>query len=271
MIKLTRLIRLIKVIKQKSKILKHAQELLQLGHSFERLVFFLFASMMSVHIIACLWVFFSQLAPEDASTWIDDEFNEMSIGEKYLTSLYFTITTFSTVGYGDISAHNFIEKMFCIVVMIAGVTAFAMGTSAMTNLIQTYDHENSKLQERVVILNRIYKEFCLPLRLYENVKKSLKLHYKDDIDDLITFVNELPQDLRLEVSLFIYEDTFKQLEFLQNRPVSFITWICPLLRPMILNKDQYVFFEGDDIACIYFLKKGDAGYVLPRHKNVKYV
>lgn len=101
----------------------------------------------------------------------------MPVGEKYLTSLYFTITTFSTVGYGDISAHNFIEKLFCIFVMISGVTAFATGTSAMTNLISTYDHENAKLQERVVILNRIYKDYCLPLTLYENVKKSLKYIY----------------------------------------------------------------------------------------------
>ena len=43
------------------------------------------------------------------------------------------------------------------------------------------------------------------------------------------------------------------------------------MKPLIINKDQNVFFEGDDIACIYFLKKGDAGYVLPRHKNVMYV
>ena len=69
----------------------------------------------------------------------------MSTSEKYLTALYFTITTFSTVGYGDISAHNYIEKIFCIIVMIIGVTAFATGTSAITNLISTYDHENAKL------------------------------------------------------------------------------------------------------------------------------
>ena len=138
--------------------------------------------------------------------------------------------------------------------MIAGVTAFATGTSAITNLIQTYDHENAKLQERVVILNRIYKEYCLPLKLYENVKKSLKYIYNQDFDDLTTFVNELPQDLRLEVSLFIYEDTFKKLDFLKNRPVSFITWICPLLKPLIINKEQYIYFEGDDIGSIYFLK-----------------
>lgn len=122
-----------------------------------------------------------------------------------------------------------------------------------------------------MILNRIYKDYCLPLKLYENVKKSLKYMYNQDIDDLSKFVEELPQDLRLEVSLFIYEDTFKQVEFLKNRPVSFIAWICPLLKPLVINKDQFIYFEGDDVNCIYFLKQGHAGYVLPRHKNLMYV
>ena len=36
-------------------------------------------------------------------------------------------------------------------------------------------------------------------------------------------------------------------------------------------KDQYVFFEDDDITCMYFHKNGDAGFVLPRHYNLMYV
>lgn len=32
-----------------------------------------------------------------------------------------------------------------------------------------------------------------------------------------------------------------------------------------------MFFEEDDISCIYFLKCGVAGYVIPRHRNLIYV
>lgn len=149
--------------------------------------------------------------------------------------------------------------------MFVGVTAFAAGTSTLTNLLQTYDTENKNMQEKVDILNRIYKEYFLPLKLYENVKKSIKYQYKNDIEDMIQFVETLPQDLRLEVTLFIFESTFKQFEFFNERPISFIAWICPLLKPLIKLNDQYVYFEGDDIACIYFMQKGMAGYVLPRH------
>lgn len=77
--------------------------------------------------------------------------------------------------------------------------------------------------------------------------------------------------MRLEVTLFIYESTFKQFKFFSDRPVSFIAWICPLLKPLIKLKDQYIFFEGDDISCIYFMQRGHAGYVLPRHQNLMYI
>lgn len=58
-----------------------------------------------------------------------------SQSEIYLTSFYFTITTFSTVGYGDINAVNNYEKIFCVLIMLIGVTAFAAGTSFLTNLL----------------------------------------------------------------------------------------------------------------------------------------
>lgn len=85
------------------------------------------------------------------------------------------------------SGSNWYEKIFCIIVMVVGVTAFAAGTSSLTNLLQSYDTENAKLQEKVLTLNRIYKEYGLPLKLYENVKKSLRYQYKNDIEDLLHF------------------------------------------------------------------------------------
>lgn len=102
------------------------------------------------------------------------------------------MTTFSTVGYGDISATNKTEKIFCIFVMCVGVTAFAAGTSTLTNLLQTFDQEDKNLQDKIDMLNKIYNDYCLPLQLYENVKKSIKYYHKTDIEDIILFVNTLP-------------------------------------------------------------------------------
>lgn len=54
-----------------------------------------------------------------------EEYKAMPDNEKYLTAFYFTITTITTVGYGDISAGTFTEKIGCIFLMLLGVISFS--------------------------------------------------------------------------------------------------------------------------------------------------
>ena len=107
------------------------------------------------------------------------------------------------------SANNSSEKFFCILIMFIGVTAFASGTSTFTNLLQTYDQENKTMNDKMEMLDQIHKEYGLPLKLYETVKKSIRYEYNNDIEDIMGFVEKLPQDLRVQVTLFIFESTFK--------------------------------------------------------------
>ena len=76
------------------------------------------------------------------------------------------------------------------------------------------------------------------------MSKEAKKNY---VEEMMHLTEQLPSDLRLEVSLYIFEDTFKQIELFKGQPASFVAWICPLLKPMIKLENQYVFFEGDNI------------------------
>jgi len=50
-----------------------------------------------------------------------------------------------------------------------------------------------------------------------------------------------------------------------------VTWICPLLKTVIFSVNEHLYFEGDEINSVYFIKKGEVGFVLPKHNNVKYI
>jgi hypothetical protein len=112
--------------------------------------------------------------------------------ELYVTSFYFTVTTITTVGFGDLSASTPTEKVFCILIMIIGVMSFSFASGSLASILQNYDTQNAKFLEKVVILNRIYKEYFLPLDLYQKLKQSLKYNYNQDTEDLNNFVEELP-------------------------------------------------------------------------------
>ena len=109
------------------------------------------------------------------------------------------------------------------------------------------------------------------MKLYERVKKSV--HYKQHKanEEMIGFIDELPNNLKLEVSMFIHENTYKKIMFLRSKSATFISWICPRLKPMIYSPGQYIYFEGDEVICIYFLNEGSCGSVLPRHQNMEYI
>lgn len=70
------------------------------------------------------------------------EANEKDKLHLYLTSVYFTITTITTVGYGDFSAHTLIEKIVCIFIMLTGVIGFASASGAITNYIEQMDRKS---------------------------------------------------------------------------------------------------------------------------------
>ena len=44
-----------------------------------------------------------------------------------------------------------------------------------------------------------------------------------------------------------------------------------MLKPVKIEKDQYIYKEGDPIDEIYFLVTGQAGYALPELDNAVYV
>ena len=44
-----------------------------------------------------------------------------------------------------------------------------------------------------------------------------------------------------------------------------------MLKPFVATEKEHIFFEGDEIVGMYFLKEGSLGFVLPKHKNTEYI
>ena len=73
------------------------------------------------------------------------------------------------------------------------------------------------------------------MKIYDRVKKSLHYKYNKANEDILDFMEELPTNLKLEVSMFIHENTYKKIQFLRSKSPSFISWICPRLKPAIFS------------------------------------
>ena len=149
------------------------------------MLFFLIVFFILCHLVACLWIIFATLYNDDGSytgTWLgkfpDYVGNHYSI---YTVAFYWVISTITTVGYGDISGTNNLERWFCSLCMIIGVISFSIANGSLASIIQNYDQTNAGYQEKLNILNKAYKDYQLPLDLYIRLKKSLGYQNKKDI------------------------------------------------------------------------------------------
>ena len=133
-IKLTKLIRILKLLKMKSSFLKYAHDFLKISIGFERLFFFIIGFFLICHIVGCIWILVGQFVDDKSESWIYP-YIEYSEYELYITAIYFTVTTITTVGYGDISGAQSSEKIFCILIMVIGVIAFSFASGSLASII----------------------------------------------------------------------------------------------------------------------------------------
>lgn len=184
LMKLTRLLRVLKILNHKKN------GLIQMEQGFERLSFFFFISVMFIHIIACLWIIIPSMYviqdddPDYSGTWIEKYhtkgYNQL---EMYAVSMYWTVTTITTVGYGDISGTNSLEMVFCSIIMLVGVISFSFANGSLASILTTYDSENAHLTEKLTTLKNIRKNYNLPNQLYILCKKNIEFISQNENDN----------------------------------------------------------------------------------------
>jgi hypothetical protein len=156
--------------KYKKKIGNRVTSIIKFGAAFERLLFFLLTLLLVCHLIGCMWIYVAKATqdpeiPDDS--WIElNGYSDMTMGEIYAISVYFTMQTLTTVGYGDISIASSSEQFMCIVLQFIGVIFFSFASGSLTTIIANYDQTNAQNSEKINLLNKILKEYHITPKLY---------------------------------------------------------------------------------------------------------
>ena len=82
---------------------------------------------------------------------MEDSLNSQQI---YVKTLYYVITTFSTVGYGDITPKASKEIAYVMFVQLIGVMIFAYITGSVTTLIMNFQQREKMLSENELNLDK---------------------------------------------------------------------------------------------------------------------
>jgi hypothetical protein len=94
---------------------------------------------LCAHWLACIWHAIGNFELTNQNGWIWSLAKDLGMNyntsnpatgpqlhDRYITALYFTLTSLTTVGFGNISPNTNAEKAFSICVMIVGGTYFSI-------------------------------------------------------------------------------------------------------------------------------------------------
>ena len=95
----------------------------------------------------------------------------------YIISFYWSLSTIVTVGYGDITAGNTIERIYSILLMAVGVVSVSFAIGSITNIVAKIDDKNAHVHQKLQVLLDIKKMYGLDEKLYDQVKKVTKFHF----------------------------------------------------------------------------------------------
>lgn len=204
LLKMTRLVRILKIIKERNKILRYFNEMFKLNSGLERVLIAIIMILLFCHVVACLWYILSDIESDyDYETWLYmNDLKDRDIMDLYLASLYFTVQTVVTVGYGDLHSYSFSERLFASGLMLVGVFVYSFAIGSLTSLMSSFDQKNASYSKALSILAQIKNEYHLNPQLFIKIKNHLKFgqNYEKNHKKMI---EELPVSLRTEVDLSI--------------------------------------------------------------------
>ena len=176
--KLYRLIRVLRLLKMarlfNKSTTKKIIKILQIDWNFLRLLKFGASTMILAHIVSCFWFYTTRIDEFDPDTWvIKSRMIDKPKSEIYVASLYWVITTLTTVGFGDIVAYTLYERIFCVILMVFGVGFYSYIISNLSSIISSIDNKTANLKYKLEALNEFAKLTKIPPELMQKIQTHI--------------------------------------------------------------------------------------------------
>lgn len=265
-----RLFRLSKLFKafnsQESSVIKSIRSFLGISYSAEKVFKVLFKIIMCIHLAACIWHLLASIDGYEPDSWLSRTKNvDKSNGFKYLLSLYWTIISLSTIGYGDISPYTLPERIFAIFWMIFAMYLLSFTISSLSLTLSQIDLKKIHLNDQMSFIDDFSSEVKLSKRLKKELQQTVlqkieKFTYS--YENQVALIAELPKEIKKEVALNLQGGAAIRFDLFFSEDLSLIIEILPLLENLQIKGMQRLYSKGENANKIFFLIKGQVNFLL---------
>jgi hypothetical protein len=214
----------------------------------------------AVHVTGTLWFYYGT-QPGDPG-WVTEQGWNDDTPElhQWLRSFYWSVTTITTVGYGDISASTNAEMVFTVFAIFLGTlfNAWLIGTvtkSLDNNAALSDEHHSRQTSARTFMSNQ-----NVPRDLQQRIL-NYQEHYYERFSwfDLQECLATLPPKLECELLEFLYLTDLKNVKCFSTMPERVLIALAGHVIPYQVWEGDVLYQPGDIGREAYVLRQGIDG------------
>ncbi|CBI23771.3 unnamed protein product, partial [Vitis vinifera] len=213
-----------------------------------------------VHCAGCLYYLLADRYPHQGKTWIGaviPNFRETSLWIRYISALYWSITTMTTVGYGDMHAVNTMEMIFIIFYMLfnLGLTAYLIGN--MTNLVVEGTRRTMEFRNSIEAASNFVCRNRLPPRLKEQILAYMCLRFKAESLNQHQLIEQLPKSICKSICQHLFLPTVEKVYLFKGISREILLLLVAKMKAEYIPPREDVIMQNEAPDDVYIIVSGE--------------
>uniref|UniRef100_A0A8C6SMX4 Voltage-gated delayed rectifier potassium channel KCNH4 n=1 Tax=Neogobius melanostomus TaxID=47308 RepID=A0A8C6SMX4_9GOBI len=265
LLKTVRLLRLLRLLQKLDRYSQYSAVVLTLLMS---------AFALLAHWMACVWYVIGrkQIESSDPVTWdigwlqelgkrLETPYINSSVGgppmpSAYIASLYFTLSSLTSVGFGNVCANTDAEKIFSICIMLMGALMHAVVFGNVTAIIQRMYSRRSLYHTRMKDLKDFIRVHRLPQQLKQRMLEYFQATWSvNNGINANELLHDFPDELRADIAMHLNKDIL-QLPVFERASRGCLRSLSLHIKTSFCAPGEYLIRQGDALQANYYVCSG---------------
>ena len=259
-LRMVRMLRLLKLLKLDEYIAALETEL-RVSLKVLKIVKMVLSLLFLMHLLGCFW-FYIALTGGYEVTWIS-EYDDGSgldkpVNIQYLYSIYWALMTLTTVGYGDITPTNDLERMYALGSLLIGALVFGYLLSSVGSMMSNLDNRANMVELKLDMTQEVIRHTNLPPALASRIRSYTEFYYsRQSVYDVKEVLGHLTPALERQVKECLLNTSVNMTPLLRVYALPFKLDVMAKLRPVMFEVGEVMLDKGDRTDDLLFLIKGE--------------
>ncbi|XP_044260512.1 potassium voltage-gated channel unc-103-like isoform X4 [Tribolium madens] len=260
LLKTARLLRLVRVARKIDRYSEYGAAVLLLLMATFALI---------AHWLACIWYAIGNAENHSKIGWLEILANDThqfygpnntggpSIKSRYVTALYFTFTSLTSVGFGNVAPNTDAEKIFTICVMLAGSLMYASIFGNVSAIIQRLYSGTARYHTQMLRVREFIRFHQIPNPLRQRLEEYFQhaWTFTNGID-MNSVLKGFPECLQADICLHLNRNLLQNCSVFNGASPGCLRAFTLKFKTTHAPPGDTLVHRGDVLSSLYFISRG---------------